>query len=307
MMRKLFLSVFGLLLLTSAFLFTSDAQESICNLSSGSSYGSGSSRGVYRPFSNRRGPWNSYNYRKSSYGKKKDSSLCGAVRRNPGGLYPKYRRGQIRNARVAREVSRLASPQFYPRAENVRTSGVGKVVVRHTNQYTAYNQKPYLERTVKFRQNQTKFRPVALGQEAFVNIPDTFRKVDDFTYESRRGPLKIRVTKTPARYSCKLYKFSHCVRDLREDFLSEQDLQFVFGQGSETKLSRTLVGQRQKYPVFRETFTANSFGEDRLYMNFYALDPRDESMMQIQLVTHQSDARDASQIAEDLFTNFKFQ
>ena len=306
-MRKLSLSVFGLLLLSSAFLFSSDAQETVCNLSSTSSYGSGSSRGVYRPFSNRRGPWNAYNYRKSSYGKKKASTLCGAVRQNPGGLYPKYRRGQIRNARIAREVSRLASPQFFPRAENVRTSGVGKVVVRHRDRYTAYNQKPYLARTVKLSQRRTNFRPVVLGQEAIVNIPDSFRKVDDLTYESRRGPLKIRVTRTPERYSCKVYKFSHCVRDLREDFISEQNLQFVFGQGREAKLARTVLGQRQKYPVFRETFTANYLGKDRLYMNFYALDPRDESMIQIQLVTHQNDARDASQIAENLFTNFKFQ
>jgi len=304
-MRKLLLSAFGLLLISSAFLFSSDASEFACDQDTYVGYGSGSSRGVYRPFSNRRGPWKAYNLRTSTYGKKR-SKTCGNVRANPGGLYPKYRRGMIRNYRVAREVNRLASPQFFPRAENVRTSGVGKVVVRHSDQYAAYNQRPHLARTLKLSQRRTKFRPVVVGQDAFVNIPESFKKVDDFTYASRRGPLKIRISKTPARYSCKVYKFSHCVRDLREDFISEQNLQFVFNQGSEAKLARTVLGQRAKYPVMRETFTAHYLGEDRLYMNFYALDPRDESMTQVQLITSLRDARDASQVAEDLFTNFKF-
>ncbi|GEM_PF-5891155 len=306
-MRKLLLSVFGLLLLSTAFLFTSDAEELACKASFQGS--SSSSRGVYRPFSNRRGYWSYSNaHRRNAYGRKQNTlSPCESVRKNPGGLYSRYRKARVRNPRIAREINRLANPQFYPRAENVRASGLGKVVVRNNDISQAYNQKPHLDRTIKFSQKGTTFRSVLSPDEVVLNLPDAFKKVDDLTYESRRGPLKVRVVRTPARYTCRGYQFARCIRDLKSDFLSEQDLSFVFQQGREAKLSRTLLGDRMRHPVARETFTAQWMGQEQLYIHFYALDPRDESIVMVQLVTDISDARDASEIADLAFAHFKFQ
>ncbi|MCF7917821.1 hypothetical protein K9L27_02355 [Candidatus Gracilibacteria bacterium] len=273
-------------------------------------------QGRERPFSDRIGPFkNRIPTRTELLHQNLDFSH--PSRRPDVWYYAQYRKSTI-PARINLAINRAQHPELYPRNENLL--GTKRVVVRNGD-YTEVSTVVYEPDTVSVyrspleagiqedeivhisRRPETQY----LGKDYTLEVPAGFVLRANGHYENIYNSVSFRLVKTPDTYSCVQQSFEECAIDLGKGFKDDQQLVQMSQLKRDVRWDQTLGAEMVRYPTLTESFHANGFGSDNVYLVFNALDPHDGSVIRLEAVANQKDTDEASRIMQKVFQSFRFQ
>lgn len=270
--------------------------------------------GRIRPFSNRIG---TFKYRRPTRKEILHENLdySHPTRRHDVWQHAQYRETSLAH-RVRIALNRVQHPQLYPRDEN--TLGVNRIVVRNGDykETTPFVYEPtsisvYRPEVVRVKEVEApvSYRPYTqyLNEDYTLEIPAGFVQKSNGHYESKYDSISFRVVKTPEDYACVQQSFEECAVALGKEFKDQQNLVQVSQMQRDVRWDQTVGEEFVRYPIMTESFHANGFGTNNVYLVFNALDPSNGSVVRVEAVAETRDTDIASETMKKVFQSFRFQ
>lgn len=274
-MRKISTFIFGLVLLSGAFVFQSDAAMTACGTVDGKTYYT--SRGCcldakrpIRAYSNRIGP---YRYRPNT--KRCDNCVTriSIAGRKDVTYYKQYRISPISYRRRI-QLQRQNDYKHYPRYANTVSSS--KNAVRNND---------YIVKTGAFTEPNSIVN--ANDQSSLKSrdytwaIPAGFTKDSNGIYRSSRSSLAFRVISAG---KCSSISFTACVHNVSTNFKETQLLSIMQNYRKVYRWNQVVHTDFSHFPTITESFDATVYGQKNRYFIFNALNPENGDIIRIEMV-----------------------